>query len=145
MLIHEYFGLSYSSHLVISRTLLQSMPEEWQTEFVNLLQTLDSAYEHIDRDTYQVIACQWKEAWELSDAEREEAGVTSSLDDFPDPSEGATEEEITAHDDAYAHALDNEVLYRNGIEIDKNESVPVPVPEQIPPYQRGRTYLEPHL
>lgn len=40
--IHTYFGLSYANYLVIPRSVLQSMPEEWQLKFVKLLEELDS-------------------------------------------------------------------------------------------------------
>jgi len=39
--IHTYFGLSYAQYLVIPRTVLQSMPEEWQDKFVLLLEELN--------------------------------------------------------------------------------------------------------
>lgn len=35
--IHTYFGLSYANYLVLPRTVLQSMPDEWQGRFVKLL------------------------------------------------------------------------------------------------------------
>lgn len=35
--IHGYFGLSYANYLVMPRVILQSMPIEWQKEFVELL------------------------------------------------------------------------------------------------------------
>jgi len=35
--IHEWFELSYSSYLVIPRSVLQSLPVEWQKKFVALL------------------------------------------------------------------------------------------------------------
>lgn len=39
--IHTYFGLSYAHYLVLPRSVLQSMPEEWQHKFVELLEELD--------------------------------------------------------------------------------------------------------
>lgn len=39
--IHMYFGLTYAEYLVIPRSVLQSMPEEWQFKFVKLLDELD--------------------------------------------------------------------------------------------------------
>ncbi|OME55549.1 hypothetical protein BSK59_13820 [Paenibacillus odorifer] len=39
--IHEWFALSYSSYLVLQRSALQSMPEEWQQQFVKLLDKLN--------------------------------------------------------------------------------------------------------
>lgn len=39
--IHGYFDLTYASWLVLPRTLLQSMPDEWQAAFVALLREYD--------------------------------------------------------------------------------------------------------
>jgi len=38
--IHGYFGLSYANYLVLPRSVLQSMPNEWQKEFVKLLEQI---------------------------------------------------------------------------------------------------------
>ena len=42
--IHLWFNLTYSSYLVLQRTLLQSMPTEWQVRFVRCLEELDAAF-----------------------------------------------------------------------------------------------------
>lgn len=39
--IHNWFGLSYANYLVLQRSLLQSMPEEWQERFVKCLRQLN--------------------------------------------------------------------------------------------------------
>ena len=39
--IHHWFDLSYAQYLTIPRSALQSMPNEWQSEFVALLEELD--------------------------------------------------------------------------------------------------------
>lgn len=39
--VHNYFGLSYCNYLTLPRSLLQSMPKEWQERFVDLLEELD--------------------------------------------------------------------------------------------------------
>jgi hypothetical protein len=41
--IHSWFGLSYCNYLVLHRTILQSMPDEWQERFVACLHELDDA------------------------------------------------------------------------------------------------------
>lgn len=41
--IHEYFGLTYCSYLVLQRSILQSMPTKWQKKFVDLLEELEVA------------------------------------------------------------------------------------------------------
>lgn len=45
--IHEWFGLSYANYLVIQRTFLQSMPDEWQDRLVKCLEEL---WEKIDEE-----------------------------------------------------------------------------------------------
>ena len=42
--IHYYFELSYAQYLTIPRSLLQSMPVEWQRGFVRLLIELDNHF-----------------------------------------------------------------------------------------------------
>ncbi|MBC7486069.1 MAG: hypothetical protein H7282_04900 [Cytophagaceae bacterium] len=39
--IHQWFELSYSQYLTIPRSVLQSMPSEWQKQFVKCLNELD--------------------------------------------------------------------------------------------------------
>ncbi len=38
--MHGWFGLSYSSYLVIQRSLIQVMPIEWQARMVTLLEEM---------------------------------------------------------------------------------------------------------
>jgi hypothetical protein len=39
--IHEWFGLTYSSYLVLPRSVLQNTPVKWQRKFVALLEELE--------------------------------------------------------------------------------------------------------
>ncbi len=39
--IHNFFELSYAQYLTVPRSVLQSMPDEWQERFVGLLGELD--------------------------------------------------------------------------------------------------------
>ena len=41
--IHDWFELTYAQYLTIPRSVLQSMPVEWQARFVKCLQELDDA------------------------------------------------------------------------------------------------------
>lgn len=51
----RWFGLSYSSYLVIPRTLLCGLPEELQDEFVALLEKVSDVYDYSEiRDNYTV-------------------------------------------------------------------------------------------
>lgn len=43
--IHEAFGLSYASYLVVPRLVLQSMPVDWQHRFVALLDELHETFD----------------------------------------------------------------------------------------------------
>lgn len=43
--IHDYFELTYAQYLAIPRSVLQSMPDEWQDKFVRLLEELDETFD----------------------------------------------------------------------------------------------------
>ena len=38
--VHLLFGLSYSNYLVLPRTVLQSMPVDWQDKFIKLVEEI---------------------------------------------------------------------------------------------------------
>ena len=40
--IHEWFELTYAQYLTVPRSVLQSMPVQWQSKFVELLEELDN-------------------------------------------------------------------------------------------------------
>lgn len=48
--IHHWFELSYAQYLTIPRSALQSMPDEWQSEFVALLEELDETIDWRPKD-----------------------------------------------------------------------------------------------
>lgn len=54
----SYFGLTYASWLVLPRTALQSMPEEWQNKFFLLVEELYDCIEFPEPqpDSYEVTA-----------------------------------------------------------------------------------------
>jgi hypothetical protein len=54
--IHTWFELSYSSYLVLPRSILQSMPTEWQRRFVDCLHEAREAAEPLKmNDRYTVL------------------------------------------------------------------------------------------
>jgi len=53
--IHGWFGLSYANYLTLPRTLLQSMPREWQHRFTTCLEEMDAAFSQVEHPhAYQV-------------------------------------------------------------------------------------------
>ena len=44
-IVHDWFELTYAQYLVIPRTVLHSMPEKWQEQFVKLLDELDGTFD----------------------------------------------------------------------------------------------------
>jgi hypothetical protein len=38
--IHEFFGLTYASYLVLPRVFLESMPDDWQARFVEMIEEI---------------------------------------------------------------------------------------------------------
>jgi hypothetical protein len=55
--MHKWFGLSYSSYLVMHRSMIQEMPTEWQARMVALLNELDDAFAHVTGDEAQYKSC----------------------------------------------------------------------------------------
>ena len=53
--VHNWFGLSYSSYMVFQRTVLQSMPDEWQQQFVALLQEIEDKIDTSDFPTKYMV------------------------------------------------------------------------------------------
>lgn len=54
--IHGWFNLTYANYLVLPRSVLQSMPPEWQSSFVALLKELEAAYGGLEWPDYSVNA-----------------------------------------------------------------------------------------
>lgn len=121
--IHGWFGLTYANYLVLPRSVLQSMPEDWQDTFTDCLKQLRKEFGYLDWPHYDVralareprlISRQW---CEHCDGEGEDAnGVDCGYCD----GKGYTVE------DRY------ETAEEVGIRTDP-----------IPHYNRGRTKIEP--
>lgn len=54
--VHSWFQLSYSSYLVLARSMLQSMPQEWQAKFVALIEEMQATLDVDDAPDYTVTA-----------------------------------------------------------------------------------------
>jgi hypothetical protein len=52
--VHAWFGLTYANYLVMPRSVLQSMPEEWQHRFTALMGEVHEAFGHLDWPEYAV-------------------------------------------------------------------------------------------
>lgn len=115
--VHTWFGLSYANYLVWPRTLMQSMPLEWQRRFTGLAEELDAAFAHLDRP----------EAYKAEAAEEHEAGCLTP--------EQMSALGISAEDGICTDAA--------GREMTNWERVLIPVHDPVPHYNRGRTYLPP--
>ncbi len=46
--VHTFFGLSYANYLVLARSVLQSMPMDWQHRFTAVMRELDEATWDLD-------------------------------------------------------------------------------------------------
>jgi hypothetical protein len=131
--VHTWFGLTYSNYLVLHRSLLQSMPNEWQVEFVRLLDQMQAAFRYVDQaESYEVTAGEEALVNELGDAERKRLGITTSLDDMSDEE----------YED-----FDGEVFYydKNGDQLESYQRVHLPGAEPVPHYNRGRTRIAPDM
>lgn len=125
--IHDYFELTYADHLVKNRTLLQSMPTEWQKQFVALLRQFDDAFEHVDKpDGYRVISGKWMQLHDMTESQLNAARFAVEGDDEDGPSE----------DTRYYREFD-------GTELNGSDYGFVPGRDPIPHYRHA--YIEPKL
>lgn len=125
--IHEWFELSYANYLVLPRTLLQSMPAEWQLRMVACLDELDAAFRHVPQaQVYDVIPGRERGITDLTDAELRRMGYDVDRD--------SAESEF---EDRYYD--------RAGDEIESPDCYRVvwPTDDPVPHYNRGRTRIEP--
>ncbi|WP_228981393.1 hypothetical protein [Streptomyces sp. DH12] len=123
--VHRYFSLSYANYLVLPRTLMQSMPGEWQAQFVHLLKQLDETFEGAPQaEAYIVQAAVEKPAYDLDVQERQAARVSVNSDQ---------------DDTMYTHRS----LVGETTEVGPDDLVLVPVADPVPHYNRGRTRVTP--
>jgi hypothetical protein len=131
--IHTWFGLTYSNYLVLPRTLLQSMPDAWQRRFTAMLGELDAAFSHIDQaQAYKVDAAEEHEVSDLTAEQLAAEGITVG--------DGPCE---YAHDHGDYTGCYTASVYTDakGREMEHWERVLIPVPDPVPPYNRGRTRI----
>ncbi|MET8113748.1 hypothetical protein [Streptomyces prasinus] len=143
--IHAHFGLSYANYLVLPRTLLQSMSNDFQTRFVAMLDELTEAFEHVPQaEAYKVEAATEHIVNEMTNAELRQAGITADWyggETFPgDTVPGPEFDEWRAQ-----HETDAPTYHLDGEELDPHSRVLLPAADPVPHYNRGRTYIEPKL
>jgi hypothetical protein len=66
-------------HLVVPRSLAQSMPLRWQQVFVGLLADLHDAYGHLPWPEYQVVPSRWELLVDLDEEQLAAAGFVADL------------------------------------------------------------------
>ena len=67
-------------HLVVPRSLAQSMPLRWQQVFVGLLADLHDAYAELPWPDYKVVPSRWERLVDLDDEQLQAAGYVTDLD-----------------------------------------------------------------
>jgi hypothetical protein len=66
-------------HLVVPRSLAQSMPLRWQQVFVGLLADLHDAYGHLSWPDYKVVPSRWELLVDLDEEQLRAAGYHAEL------------------------------------------------------------------
>jgi hypothetical protein len=143
--IHGYFGLSYANYLTLSRTLLQSMPDEWQTRFVDCLRELDDAFRHVPQaEAYKVQPACEREVSELTDEELKRLGYSKAGDECDCYAEMDASGDVRFVPPTCPHQTR---YYDNGgHEIEADHLVMWPLDrDPVPHYNRGRTFIAPNL
>ena len=67
-------------HLVVPRSLAQSMPLRWQQVFVGLLADLHDAYAELPWPDYKVVPSRWERLVDLDEEQLQAAGYLTDLD-----------------------------------------------------------------
>ncbi len=112
-----------ADHLVIPRSLAQSMPLRWQQVFVGLLADMHDAYAHLSWPDYAVIPSRWEYLVDLDEEQLAAAGYHADLG--PD---GALE---------YRDAAERLVA------APEQHRVLAPVDDPLPPASAGRVEPRP--
>lgn len=106
-----------ADHLVIPRSLLQSMPLRWQQVFVGMLADLHDAYGHLPWPDYVVVPSRWER---LADLDEEQLAAVGYYPDL---------------------GPDGELQYRDATDTvvsDPGHRVLAPVDDPLPPAAAGR-------
>lgn len=143
--VHTWFSLAYTNYQVMPRTLMQSMPIEWQERMVACLEELREAYQHIPQaEVYSVQAATEHIVREMTESELKQAGIEADWYGGEVFTKAVTtQEEFDAWRAKYE--TDAPTYYRDGCELDPHERVLLPASDPVPHYSRGRTFIEPRL
>ncbi|OLT10354.1 hypothetical protein BJF78_29035 [Pseudonocardia sp. CNS-139] len=110
-------------HLVVPRSLAQSMPLRWQQVFVGLLADLHDAYGHLSWPDYRVVPSRWEVLADLDEEQLAAAGYHADL------------------------SPDGELEYRDAddrvVEEPERHRVLAPVADPLPPASAGRVEPRP--
>jgi hypothetical protein len=111
-------------HLVVPRSLAESMPLRWQQVFVGLLADLHDAYGHLSWPDYKVTACRWEVLVDLDEQQAMAAGYVAEL------------------------GPDGQLEYRDAqtdepVEDPQHHKVLAPVDDPLPPAAAGRVEPRP--
>src|SRR5918997_3476902 len=69
-----------ADHLVIPRSLAQSMPLRWQQVFVGLLADLHDAYAELPWPDYRIVPSRWERLGDLDQEQLRAVGYVPDLD-----------------------------------------------------------------
>lgn len=126
--IHTWFSLTYANYLVLPRSVLQSMPDEWQQRFVGTLNELDEAFGHLADPSYEVRVYR-----------REPEMITPQIDCEECDGTGTKGDEDCKYCGSLGTVDDPE-----GDRYETAEEVGF-MTDPVPHYNRGRTRLEPRI
>lgn len=144
--IHLHFSMSYANYLVLPRTLLQSMPDEWQTKFVALLDEMDTAFRHVPQaEAYEVTAGTECEVSGLDDAQLAQLGITADWYRGETPPTACSPDDLAEWQAEHEDPEGPKYSSREGREMDPHERMLLPTADPVPHYNRGRTRVEPRL
>lgn len=141
--IHGWFSLSYSNYQVLHRTLMQSMPIEWQERMVACLEEMRAAFEHVEQpECFEVQAATEHIVNEMGEEQLKAAGITVDWYRGETPPDGLSAGDFAEWEEAHEDP-EGPAYSRDGEELDGHQRVFLPVPDPIPHYRHS--YIPPRL
>lgn len=140
--VHGFFELTYSNYQVLHRTLMQSMPLEWQERMVGCLEELRDAFAHIEQPhAFRVEAATEHIVNEMTPAELAAAGIEDDWYAGETPPTQLTDDELAQWRDEHEQVAP--CYYHDGAELDPHQRFLLPTADPIPHYRHA--YIEPRL
>lgn len=138
--IHEWFSLSYSTHLVLDPTVTGHLPKDWHNQMGRMLDELDRSFPDVNRDGITALALAGAE-WCCGDLDTEQLhaiDMTTDRADFNDHTGCGAEHEDEPNENWWGEREQTRWHDWRGDEFERDDRVVVPVETEQQARAAGR-------